>query len=176
MTKINTLNIFIQDIKKALKNDCYFGALALALTLPDICGKIIYPELDGSKKGDVRKRYVRCFDFFIGQYERNITENKDVILPYLDGELCYELRCALFHQGENSLEKRKIKNFTLNKFTLIIEKHNEFEIYCDSSSSNGSLSINIRNLCNKIVWTFEHALRTAFFEESKLPYLNIVEY
>ena len=53
---------------------------------------------------------------------------------------------------------------------------NEFEIYCDSSSSNGSLSINIRNLCNKIVWTFEHALRTFYFEENKLPYLNVVEY
>ncbi len=34
----------ISDIKRALDVDCYFSALALALTLPDMCGKAEYPE------------------------------------------------------------------------------------------------------------------------------------
>ena len=29
----------IDDINRALENEAYFAALALALTLPDICGK-----------------------------------------------------------------------------------------------------------------------------------------
>lgn len=39
----------IDDMNKALDNDCFFSALSLALTLPDICGKAKYPT-DGNKK------------------------------------------------------------------------------------------------------------------------------
>ena len=34
----------IDDINRALENEAYFAALALALTLPDICGKAKYPN------------------------------------------------------------------------------------------------------------------------------------
>ncbi|WP_273832345.1 hypothetical protein [Guptibacillus sedimenti] len=35
----------IKDIKIALNNKSYLSALALSLTLPDICGQIEYPDL-----------------------------------------------------------------------------------------------------------------------------------
>ena len=35
----------INAIRVALEKECYLPALALALTLPDICGQIEYPEL-----------------------------------------------------------------------------------------------------------------------------------
>ena len=28
----------VEDIERAIEHECYFSALALALTLPDICG------------------------------------------------------------------------------------------------------------------------------------------
>ena len=44
------LQRLIDDINKALDNDCFFSALSLALTLPDICGKAKYPNEKSSKK------------------------------------------------------------------------------------------------------------------------------
>lgn len=32
----------VEDIERAIEHECYFSALALALTLPDICGKAEY--------------------------------------------------------------------------------------------------------------------------------------
>ena len=34
----------IVAIRKAIECECYLPALALALTLPDICGQIEYPD------------------------------------------------------------------------------------------------------------------------------------
>ncbi len=34
----------IKEVKRALECKCYLSALALVLTLPDICGKMEYPN------------------------------------------------------------------------------------------------------------------------------------
>ena len=44
----------IKEIEKALDNEMFLSALALTLTLPDICGKAEYPEL-----GNKPERYIR---------------------------------------------------------------------------------------------------------------------
>lgn len=56
---------FVHDIRKALENELYFVALSSALTLPDICGKVAYPDERSS-----RKRYILWYDEEIGKYER----------------------------------------------------------------------------------------------------------
>ncbi len=46
-----------EDIKIAYNNKAYFSALALTLTIPDICGKIQYKN-DSNLKG--REKYIKC--------------------------------------------------------------------------------------------------------------------
>jgi hypothetical protein len=70
----------IKDIKLALANKSYLSALALTLTLPDICGKIEYPHFK-NRKG---KRIV-------GK-------------QYFTGEMCYSLRCSFLHDGNSDIE------------------------------------------------------------------------
>ncbi len=41
------INQIIKEINACLKNGCYIAALTTALTLPDICGKVEYPN-DGN--------------------------------------------------------------------------------------------------------------------------------
>ena len=41
---MNGLELIINDVEKSLNNECLFSALALALTIPDVCGKISYPN------------------------------------------------------------------------------------------------------------------------------------
>jgi len=44
------INNIISEIKKSIDNECFIAALALALTLPDICGKAEYPNEGNTKR------------------------------------------------------------------------------------------------------------------------------
>ena len=52
----------ISEIRKALKLELYNCALALALTLPDVCGKVEFPN------AGVSKRYKEWFDKYAQSY------------------------------------------------------------------------------------------------------------
>lgn len=119
----------ISDIPKALDADCLFAALALSLTLPDICGKAEYPN----EKNSTRKRYIDWYDKYVGQYEKPLTKNNSEEMPYLSGEVVYNLRNFLLHQGTPNIDQRKIKNKInqINYFVLKLDPKKEFDIYSD---------------------------------------------
>lgn len=100
----------IQEIEWNLQDGRWQSALALALTLPDICGGIEYPGLvkryrDGrvmeDRKGeparDVGSQYIRWFDHFAAPYFKRKEEDES---PYLNGEKCWQLRCEYLHQNK----------------------------------------------------------------------------
>ena len=60
--------------------------LELALTLPDICGKAEYPT-DG-----VTKRYIKWTNEYISAYEKWNDSPYGIDMPYLSGEVLYNLR------------------------------------------------------------------------------------
>ncbi len=123
------LNI-IDEVNKSLDNNLYFAALSLVLTIPDICGKAEYPN-----KG-VGERYITWFDEHIGQYEEAPNEEVDIKCPHLSGEVVYSLRNSMLHQGTPNVNKDKIRKECnkIDRFVLIKEPKNEFDIYADSSS------------------------------------------
>ncbi len=82
----------INDIKKAIDAEAYLSALALSLALPDICGKVEFPQIKSNKK-----RYVDWYDKHITY--NNYPDDYDDSLKF-DGEKCYKLRCAFLHAGE----------------------------------------------------------------------------
>ncbi len=66
----NCLEIILLDLENSLKNGCLFSSLALALTIPDICGKAKYPGLTCGE------RYKKRFDDYIGNCEKEgATDN-----------------------------------------------------------------------------------------------------
>ena len=75
---MNSLELYIKDIKGALNNNLYFSALALTLTLPDICGQMMYPDLYS------KARYQKWYYIYIGQYEESPHDkDSEVKMPYL---------------------------------------------------------------------------------------------
>lgn len=88
----------ISDIRNSLENKCYFAALALTLTLPDICGSAEYP----SYKDNVPKRYIEWAEKYIGKLDEGT--------PYLSGEIIYNIRNKFLHRGEPSLNTKKIND------------------------------------------------------------------
>lgn len=100
----------IKDIKDALINKSYLSALALSLTLPDICGQIEYPNLL-KKNGErnIRKQYVAWFDAWVNQYFADNTgwteDGSKANNPYFTGEMCYSLSCSFLHAGNSNVKK-----------------------------------------------------------------------
>lgn len=139
----------IDDVNKALDAECYYAALSLVLTFPDICGKAAYPQETRTKK-----RYIKWYDEHIGKYEQCPCEHcKKTQMPYLSGEVVYSLRNSFLHQGTPNIESSNIKNKNnkIDSFQLAIESKNPFDIYSDSGGiCNGSVRtyrVNVRRLC-----------------------------
>lgn len=138
----------IDDVNKALDVECYFSALTLALTFPDICGKAEYP------KKSTTQRYKDWYDEYIGKYEQSPFEHFcDISMPYLSGEVVYSLRNSLLHQGTPNIDVDKIKdnNNKIDCFELVLESKKQFDIYGDSAAIYNetvkSYRVNVRRLC-----------------------------
>lgn len=152
----------IKDVRRALDAEAYLAALHLALTIPDVCGKAEYPN------ANVGDRYKNWYDKNIGFLENsnNYTpEDKKTYFPYLSGEVLYQLRCSLFHEGDSTPDISKVKE-DLNKvdrFELLINEYNDLNIHGGASSYqisnnkiiNKTLQISIQDVCNKLCWVGE---------------------
>ena len=142
------INRLVQDIRKALENELYFVALSSALTLPDICGKVAYPNEKSS-----RKRYIFWYEDEIGKYEKNPDDKEN--MPYLSGEVIYSLRCSLLHEGNPNMNNDSLRtSLPIDYFSLVVEKAKPFDIYSDSSSITylgdkhiRKYSMNVRRMC-----------------------------
>jgi len=132
------LLMLIDDINKALDNNCFFSALTLALTLPDICGKAEYPESKTSE------RYKKWYEEYIEKSEKYGVQ----ALPYLSSNVVYSLRNYMLHQGTVYTDK-------INEFALIVEDKKEWNSLTEMggviTDSHGNTttrySVNVRRLC-----------------------------
>lgn len=169
------LDRIISDVDKALDAEAYLSALALMMTIPDICAKAEY----GGKSRN-KERYVKWFDEHIGQYNRPPCEEHEIQTPYISGEGAYQLRCSVLHEGNTDIDKSEIdeERNKIDSFTLAVEKKKPFDIYVDSSEvtsdSNGvvehrAYKVNIRQLWLQIRETAMH-----FYEKhkDKFDFLN----
>jgi len=103
----------IEEIELNIDDRRWQSALALALTLPDICGGIAFPEIvkkyrDGRVRmdkqnnptRDVGAQYVKWYDTFASDYFKMSPEDER---PYICGERCWQLRCEYLHQNKGFL-------------------------------------------------------------------------
>lgn len=142
----------IDEINKCLDNECYIVALMTALTLPDICGAIEFPnDLEGA-------RYKKWYAEHIGAYE---SYPRDKNMPYPSADVIYNLRCSMVHNGNPSVNCAKTN---LTSFELWITKDMSSggsASYC-SETGERSLELGIRNICFKIC-----ALAKSYYDQNK---------
>ena len=153
----------IKEINICLEHECFMSALGMALTLPDICGKAEYPT-DG-----VTKRYIKW------------TNEKDdspygIDMPYLSGEVLYNLRNAFLHQGNPNIVSSEIKDIRckVDEFNLVIGSTFSGDTSSVHYGANQQviyrrLDINIVNLCTKLTRTAEGYYRA---NQEKFNFFN----
>lgn len=89
----------LKEIKEILNEGYLKSALILALTIPDICSKIEYPELKQ------KKRYQKWFDENVYEYNIGKLGKEEKNFDCFNGYMCYLLRCRMVHGDKNNIEE-----------------------------------------------------------------------
>jgi hypothetical protein len=89
-------------VRQSVAGENWYGALAMALTLPDICASS--ESADGKTNG---KRYAWWFDrFLLSTYTAAVGGQP---YTFLTGDDCYALRCAFLHQGDFDVTDQRVR-------------------------------------------------------------------
>jgi hypothetical protein len=181
----------IKDIKLALNNNSYLSALALSLTLPDICGKIEYPyfKYDNGRR-NVGKQYAAWFDNWVNQYYADSTGWTNDYLkaknPIFTGEMCYSLRCSFLHDGNSDINdwgNKEDKDFHyLYEFRLAVGGADQTGLTWENTTNNNSkitktkkVRVNIDKLCEYICQSAEKYYREKgpiLFKDHKINFID----
>lgn len=132
----------INAVEKAVADRNWYAALSLALTLPDICGKLQEP------KQKSQPRYEAWYDkYLLPAYHRNIGPSwKPTPHTFLCASDCYALRCAYLHQGEFGIEDQRaqtaLEHFHFTEPPAAGSMH--------MNQTNNALQLQVNVFCNDV--------------------------
>lgn len=109
----------IDATRSAVTQYNWYAALAVALSMPDMCG-----ELERRVAGS-QARFVDWYDrFLLSKYQGNVGASRTPH-TFLLGSDCYALRCAYLHQGDFSIDDQRARQ-ALDHFHFIAPRHGSF--------------------------------------------------
>ena len=152
---MTALHEMVDDLKSAVTCSAWYSALSLALTLPDICGRLADPT-----KGS-EARFVEWFNTFVKPKYTLPVGPQHVQTVFLEGADCYALRCAYLHQGEHDLGGQRARqaldrfHFTRPRPGLVVHKNT-----VSSSAGSATLQLQVDLFCLDICAAVEAWLHT----------------
>lgn len=99
---------FTESIRRSIAAENWNAALFMALTLPDLCGAIAYPDIEHSGP-----RYKHWFNENLSDLNKTIIGGEEVV--FLTASDCWALRCSLLHAGTADISEQRAQE-VLNKF------------------------------------------------------------
>ncbi|MBM4869353.1 hypothetical protein HYO49_22915 [Vibrio parahaemolyticus] len=131
---------FTNSIRMAVEVQDWYGALLTALTLPDVCGRMVNPDL-GSKE-----RYVSWYQHWLQPlYTGRVGADKKEHI-FLHGEDCYALRCSYLHEGAGNIEEQRAKK-ALEDFHFITPPQNGS---VHRNQINNTLQLQVDTFCLQV--------------------------
>ena len=100
---------FVESIEKSIETENWYGALTLAITLPDICGRLNNP------KWGSQKRFEKWFNKYMHHHYKSSFHSEG--FTFLSGSDCYALRCAFLHEGTDDVTRQRARE-VVSKFTF----------------------------------------------------------
>lgn len=148
------LHRYTEAIRTSLRNENWFAALYMALTMPDICGSLENPS-SGS-----RARFESWFERYLGNlYSSDLLSASD----------CYYLRCSALHEGLPRHNKSQAKRFAFLAPVPNIQMH-----CCFSEQKEGEfvLLLQVDLFCTHIVQGVEKWLEDVECQEDIVKRIN----
>jgi hypothetical protein len=128
----------VDATKKAMLDKNWYAALTLALSMPDMCGRLENPE----KKSQDR------FESWFNKYALDSFQFKlgDEIYAFLNASDCYALRCAYLHQGEFGIEDQRARK----ALDLIMFRAPSEDDFLHMASNDSILNLKVDMFCKTI--------------------------
>lgn len=89
---------YLDSIRLSLATNNYFGAIAMALILPDICASV-----EAENNTTNRDKYSKWFNRYLAETFTQTFSNKVIF----GAKECYAARCSFSHQGTHVIEHQK---------------------------------------------------------------------
>lgn len=130
----------ISSIEKALGDKNYFGALFMAVCIPEICGKLEFPSN--------KHRYKEWFEKYM---PKKYNE-------YISGSDAFSIRCALLHEASSRLGNQKAKEALDRYFFTNTRSH---LVLFDNTNGDGARQcvLNYETYCKDIIESFREFQR-----------------
>lgn len=151
------MNHLTDSIKLSIKSKNWYSAIAIALTIPDICAKIT----DGNKSNG--SKYAKWFDDFVGDNykttystfvlervkEHSTDEDYQNLLKEtrFSGNDCYALRCAYLHEGTGEIITQRAREI-LDEIKFSEPNH---QMNLHGSIINNKLVLHIDIFCEHVL-------------------------
>jgi len=143
---------FIDATRTAINSKNWYAALALALTVPDICGRLEDPSTKSSEK-----RYIKWYNkYMLNKYEHEMGP-ANILHTFLGGSDLYALRCAYLHQGEFGINEQGAKK-VLEHFHFTAPRPG-FLIHNNYYEKNGVLQLQVDCFCLDVCEAVEQWLQ-----------------
>ena len=136
------------SIEKSLESKNWYAALAVALIIPDICGKIDNPQMNPGG------RYPIWYEKYVNGY---LKTHNDIMPKLFTGFDCYAVRCAMLHEFSEDLTSHNARK--------IIDKYRfcNPDTCCFGASfkeAGNQMEINVEEFCEWIrigvnIWSQE---------------------
>ncbi len=156
------MNELGDSIEICLENKAFFGALFIALTIPDICVSI-----KEGKRG-LGEKYIQWFN-------ENMPTYASRGIP---GKICWAFRCAALHQGTDDVTTQDEKYFkdVFDKFVVLTEKSSSHFGYLGGNYNKGVIQprkmiINIHTFCKDIIEAAK-----LYISQNKLDDTNLIKF
>ena len=168
INNVDIINKMIEEIEVSLQNKCYFSALNLALTIPDICSCAengYTKETINKRMGKVGDEYKAwCKKYIINDirdtFKIRISLYEDKKLLQFDENVIYSLRNKFLHNGNPNVDRKIFEDEGCDyKSMNVVLIFNDNELYDEISSSiegwgeptNATLNIPVGILCRRII-------------------------
>ena len=153
---------FINAVKSSIANKNWYSALTLALTLPDIAGKIDNPTMTSGK------RYALWFnDNMLDKYKFQIGPDREDHV-FLSGNDCYALRCAFLHEGMSEILAQSAREI-IEDFQFVAPPQDGI-IHCNKLNNKLQLQVDI--FCKDIIESIENWIKSISTDKAKTEKLT----
>lgn len=129
---------FIKSIEHSVKSKNWYGALFMALAMPDICRSLERPKI---AQGEIGLWYRDWFDRYLSQnYSQSRLEETN-----FHAQDCWLFRCSCLHSGIDAENRKRMMKFC---FTAPLEGDG---ICIHKNYLNGTLQLQVDIFCQDMI-------------------------